>query len=122
MSEAVVEFRPSRVEGVPDVVLVRVSAREVRLISAETERVVRFADIVEQPEGRFVFGIRRRPMCIADRDWFHAPPDRFFRFYTTPPLTISMPVDDAQDWESSCFARIESIIHAEGRFTTADLG
>lgn len=117
MSEqANVEFRPSRVEGADGVVLVTVSPRDLRLFTADTVRVVQFADIARQsrPAGR--------SLCIADRDWFHAPPDRFFRFYTTSPLTVFMPLDDAQDWESSCFARIEGIIHSDGLFTTADLG
>jgi hypothetical protein len=58
---------------------------------------------------------------VADRDFFHAPPDRFFRFYTTPPLIVYMPVGDSYFPQATCFAAVKQVLGAGG-FDTVDLG
>ncbi len=127
-SRAAVTFCPSRVDGAGKVVSVTVTPRALELVMDDGVRVVRFADIARYPRPTFVWralarvGIHRRWLAVADRDWFHAPPDRFFRFYTTPRLTILMPTDEPEDHDCGHFARIDNVIHAERRFTTLDLG
>jgi hypothetical protein len=58
---------------------------------------------------------------VGDRDWFHDPPDRFFRFFTTPPVTVYMPNESGVEYEHTCFRRLQDVI-AEGGFITHDLG
>jgi hypothetical protein len=99
---------------------------ELTCLGART--AIEFARIAEWPRPRwfwqtlFHIGIRPRWLPVADRDWFHLPADRFFRFYTNPPLTICMPVDESSgDYASTYFVRIRMMLEAGG-FHTYDLG
>ena len=58
---------------------------------------------------------------VADRDWFHPPAGRFFRWYTTPPVTICMPIGDAPGFRQGVFHRIQDVLRSGG-FVTHDLG
>ncbi len=59
---------------------------------------------------------------VADRDWFHAPSGRFFRFYTDPPLKVFMPDEPVgTPYHESLFLQIQQVI-AAGGFATLDLG
>jgi hypothetical protein len=67
-------------------------------------------------------GIKPRWLPVADRDWFHLPRDRFLRFYTRPPLTICMPIDEPTGpYGDTWFLRIQEVLR-EGGFHTFDLG
>lgn len=120
-------FIPSRVEGHEDVSLVRVFPDRLVIESSSGDRVIRFAKIARYYESllwrlaqRLMF---RRPgsPIVAARDWFHEPSERFFCFYTTPRLTISMPVDEPEDYLTSNFFWIQQVIRSGG-FETFDLG
>ena len=65
------------------------------------------------------FGVKRRCLPVADRDWFQEPTEMFFTFYTKPRLKVCMPRDESkEDYGSSYFVRISR----EGGFQTYDLG
>ena len=66
-------------------------------------------------------GAQPWPQTVADRDWFHAPPDRFFRWFTEPALTTYMPTDEPEDYGESNFLKIQGVL-AKGGFATFDLG
>jgi hypothetical protein len=74
--------------------------------------VIRFEDIARWPRPRWLWKLAwrffRRPrwLPVGDRDWFHAPADRFFRFFTEPPLTVYMPLDEPSSRADSNFGRI----------------
>jgi hypothetical protein len=42
----------------------------------------------------------------GDRDWFHGPPDRFFRFFTTPPITVYIPDESGVEYGHTVFRRL----------------
>jgi len=58
---------------------------------------------------------------VADRDWFHPPPDRFFLWYTDPPLVTCMPEDEPADYAASYFSRIQAVL-LSGDYATGDRG
>src|SRR5262249_7364910 len=67
-------------------------------------------------------GWRRRWLPVGERDWFHPPSERFFRFYTEPPVVVYLPDEDPSlDGCSSLFGRIRGLIRVGG-FQTWDLG
>lgn len=69
-----------------------------------------------------MLGVKPRWLPVADRDWFHPPANRFFRFYSDPPLVIYMPTDEAAGpYADTYFVGIRQIIHFGG-FHTFDLG
>ncbi|PQO32814.1 hypothetical protein DTL21_21785 [Bremerella cremea] len=120
-------FVPSRVEGHVGVTLVRVFPDRMVIKSSTGQRVVRFRKIARYHESlprRILWRmLLKRPSTpsVAYRDWFHAPPERFFRFHTSPPLTITMPVDEPADYAASNFFAIQQVIRAGG-YETLDLG
>src|SRR5262245_10893056 len=122
------KFIPSRVEGAADVWQVFVFPNRLELIGLAKRSVIRFADIARWPRPEWLWralfagGIRPRWLPVADRDWFHMPRDRFFRFYTNPSLVLYMPVDEvAGDYAVTHFFRIQQVIYSAG-FHTVDLG
>ena len=128
MSDRSVQFAPSRVEGLAHVKAVTVLPDRIELCSARDVIVHRFAEIARWPRPRWLWsalyrlGIQPRWLPVADRDWFHAPADMYFEFYTSPPLKIFMPRDESKsDYASSYFVRLQTII-GEGGFDTCDLG
>jgi hypothetical protein len=121
-----VPFCPSRVEGLPAVSEVVVFPDRMALVSDGRPVIVRFADIARWPRPRWLARLGkwlgRRPwLPVADRDFFHAPPDRFFRFDTNPRLVVYMPVADSDSRSASCFAAVQNVLGAGG-FDTFDLG
>ncbi len=123
----VVRFRPSRAEGLPDVR--EVIVRPDRLVVNTAGRWVTFLfrRIGRRQESRVMSFVKRligrHPwrVMVADRDWFHPPRDRFFLWYTDPPLRTCMPEDEPADHASSYFARIQAVL-GEGGYATFDLG
>jgi hypothetical protein len=121
-----VRFVPSRVVGLPGVAEVIVFPVRMELLSKGRPVTVRFADIAKWPRPRWLSRLgkrlgRRSWLPVADRDFFHSPPDRFFRFYTDPPLVVYMPVADSYARKGSCFAAVQEVL-AAGGFSTFDLG
>ena len=121
-----VQFTPSRVEGLPAVSGVIVFSDRMELTSEGRLVTVRFAGIAKWPRPRWLARLRKRLgrgmwLPVADRDFFHAPPDRFFRFYTDPPVVVYIPVEDSYSPHAGCFAAVKQVLGAGG-FDTFDLG
>jgi hypothetical protein len=120
-------FRPKRVEGLSWVHEVVFPDRIV-LSRADETVTHRFADIARWPWPRVMWrllhrlGIRPKWLPVADRDWFQAPADMCFEFYTQPRLKVFMPEDEAKDsYGHTYFVRIQNVIRSGG-FETVDLG
>jgi hypothetical protein len=85
-------FVPSAVEGLPAVTEAAVFPDRLELLSEGKWVIIRFLDIARwyrhgwlfRPLAQLGLGVRGWP-SVADRDWFHPPSGRFFRFFTTPP-------------------------------------
>ncbi len=122
-----VTFVPSRVDGVGGVTDATVFPDRVELTTSSGAKVYRFGTFGHSQAPVVVSWIWRflpsqpPPKLVADRDWFHKPADRFFRFYTEPPITIFMPVDDTKDYLNTRFFKIQQVIRSGG-FETFDFG
>jgi hypothetical protein len=100
----------------------------LELSTAEGSVVYPFASIARWPRPAWLWrmlsrlGLRPRCLPVADRDWIHPPPDRFFAFYTGPPVVVRMPNDEpAGGYAATYFVRVRQVI-AAGGFHTMDLG
>ncbi len=122
-------FVPSRVEGLPSVTGAALFSDRLELLSESKWVVIRFLDIAHwhrfgwlyRSLARFGLGVGGWP-SVADRDWFHPPSGRFFRFYTEPPITVYMPGEPPEtSSRQTIFRRIQDIM-AVGGFGTFDLG
>jgi hypothetical protein len=126
-TEPPLRFAPSRVDGVPGVTEVAVFPDRLELASPDSRRVIPFADIARWPSPRWLWrrlfriGWRPRWLPVADRDWFHPPADRFFAFYTTPPIVVYMPDEAGVEYPETCFRKVQDVL-GSGGFTTFDLG
>jgi hypothetical protein len=128
-TEDSLRFAPSAVEGLPCVTEVAVFPDRLELLSAGKWVAIRFLDIARwhrhgwlyRSLARLGWGIRGYP-AVGDRDWFHPPSGRFFRFYTEPPVTVYMP-DESRDigYGHTMFRRVQNVM-ALGGFGTCDLG
>ncbi len=121
-------FVPSRVEGLPDVTEVAVYPDRLEWLSGGRWASVSFAEIAHWPRPvrlrRWLarLGWRPRWLPVGERDWFHPPSERFFRFFTRPPIVVYL-ADEPRDMDygSTLFGRINEILR-EGGFHTLDLG
>ncbi|WP_165248439.1 hypothetical protein [Paludisphaera soli] len=127
--ESSLRFVPSGVDGLPDVAEVVFFPDRLELLSQGRWVVVRFLDIAQWPHdgwfyrllARLGLGVRGRAY-VADRDWFHSPDRRFFRFFTEPPITVYMADEPFEtDYGSTLFRRLQDVI-LEGGFCSWDLG
>lgn len=129
MEAETLTFRPSRVEGVDNVESITVYPERLELTRPEGTLSFRFKDMkmrwyrfgwLYSLLHKLGFGIHGEPL-VADRDWFHEPPERFFQFYTSPPITVYMPEDDGDTPAESTFPLVKAVM-AKGGFFTSDLG
>lgn len=123
-----VRFIPSRVEGLSDVTEAVVFPDRLELKCCERWVVHPFAEIARWPRPAWLWrmlfsvGLRPRWLPVADRDWFYLPPDRYFVFYTSPPLKVYMPTDErSEGYAETSFVRVQQVL-AAGGFATFDLG
>ena len=115
-------FVPSRVDGPPSVTEVAAFPDRLELLSEGRWGVIRLDDIAEWPRPRWLWRLRRpRFLPVGERNWFRDPPDRFFRFFTKPLITVYMPDEKGVEYGATCFRRLQDVL-AEGGFTTHDLG
>ena len=118
---------PSRVDWTTEVTSVTVWPFRLDVETTEGTQEFSFDAIGKIQESaimRFMKGLlgaKQRGTLVADRDWFHPPQDRFFCFYTDPPMKIYMPSDDTVEYEESVFFRVQAVIRSGG-FETFDLG
>src|SRR5713101_9280566 len=127
-SEPCFQFVPSRVDGFPGTKQVVVWPDRLELVSANGCVAFRFSDIAEWPRPAWLWrrlarlGWSRRWFPVGERDWFHSPAERFFRFFTTPPLVIYMPDEPVgTPYGSTSFRRVQDVL-LFGGFSTYDLG
>jgi len=122
-----ITFTPSRVDWTSDISLVTVWPNRLTVETVDGEQEFLFEQIGKIQESgimrfmRRLGGAKQFGLLVADRDWFHPPQDRYFRFYTDPPMTVYMPADDAADYEESVFFRVQAVIRCGG-FETYDVG
>jgi hypothetical protein len=128
-AEAGLRFVPSAVEGLPSVTEAAVFPDRLELLSAGRLVVVRFLDVARWHGLGWLYcplswlggRVLGWPM-VADRDWFHPPAGRFFRFFTTPPITVYMPDEPPEtSYGQTMFRRVQDVL-AAGGFGTCDLG
>jgi hypothetical protein len=116
------QFVPSRVDGLPSVTEIAVFPDRLELLSEGRWVVIRLDEIAAWPRPRWLWRLRRPCFLpVGERNWFRAPPDRFFRFFTGPPITVYMPDKKGVEYGATCFRRLQDVL-AEGGFTTYDLG
>ena len=126
-SKQIVSFAPSRVDGLENVKKVIVYRYKIKLETPEKTFVYRFGRIATWPDPawlnqiRALLGTPPKWLPVADRDSFHAPPDRFFRFYTKPPIKIFMPINDKNNLEESTYWKVREILW-QGGYNSSDLG
>src|SRR5262245_2921219 len=122
-------FVPSAVDGLPSVTEVAIFPDRLELLSEGKWTVIRFLDIARWYRGGWWYwslariGLRVRAWpSVGARDWFHPPAQRFFRFDTSPPITVSMP-DEPEElvYGQTMFRRVQNVL-ALGGFVTDDLG
>jgi hypothetical protein len=128
-AEGSLRFVPSTVEGLEGVTEAAVFPDRLELLSGDTWVAIRFLDIAQwyrrgwlyRPLSRLGFKVRGWP-SVADRDWFHPPAGRFFRFYTAPPILVFMPDEPLEtSYGQTMFRRVQDVL-AAGGFGTFDLG
>ena len=128
-TEDSLQFVPSNVEGLPTVTEVAIFPDRLELLSQGKWAVLHFLEIARwyrwgwffRPLAHLGCGIHGRP-SVADRDWFHPPAGRFFRFYSQPAVTVYMPDKPTETgYAQTMFRRVQSVISLGG-FTTLDLG
>jgi hypothetical protein len=111
------------------VTAVTVFRDRLQLLSDSKSVIICFIDIARwyrlgwlyRPLTRLGLRVRGWP-SVADRDWFHPPAARFFRFYTVPPLTVYLPDEPPETgYGQTMFRRAQDIL-AAGGFSTFDLG
>lgn len=127
-AESSLRFVPSRAEGLPDVSEVVVHPDRLELRSAGRWVVLPFVEMARWPRParvwRLLFRLGWRPgwLPVADRDWFHAPRDRFFVFYSKPRIKLFLVEEDTNtSYGQTLFRRVQDVINSGG-FTTCDLG
>ena len=128
-NEPTLRFVPSAVEGLDGVSEVAVYPTRLEFWTGAKSVVIRFIDIARwyrypwfyRTLARLGLGIHGWP-AVADRDWFHPPEMRSFRFYTQPPITVHM-TDEPREttYGKTMFCRMREVM-AAGGFATNDLG
>jgi hypothetical protein len=122
-------FVPSAVDGSPAVTEAVVFPDRLELLSEGKWVTIRFLDIARWHQFGWLyrllawlgFGVRGHPV-VADKDWFHPPSGRFFRFFTAPPITVYMPNEPTEtNYGQTIFRRVQDVM-AVGGFGAFDLG
>ena len=121
-------FVPSRVDGHPDVREVAVFPDRLQLRAADKWVSFPFAAMAQWPRPTWFwrlvgcFGWRPHYLMVGERDWFHPPAERFFRFYTSPSVVVYMPDEcDQTNYMNTWFWRVQEVMY-RGGYNTWDLG
>lgn len=119
-----IEFVPSRVEGVADVARIALTRQGLELWTQTERRTVTWLSMEPSPVRRLWRRLRlsATPLCVADRDWFHPPAERFFRFFTEPRIAVYLPDEPRQIfYDQTFFVQLRLFLEQNG-LTTNDLG
>jgi hypothetical protein len=121
-------FVPSRVEGLPDVSEVAVFPDRIELLSAGTWMSFPFERMARYPKPKWLWRFLARLgwwkgfVPVGDRDWFHPPKDRYFRFYSSPAVIVYMPDEPVGlNYADTCFRHVQDMM-IRGGYHTWDLG
>jgi hypothetical protein len=121
-------FVPTRVDGLPDVREVAIFPDRLELLSAGEWIIDPFVEMARWPRPAPLWrwlsrrGWWRGWLPVGERDWFHPPSTRFFRFYTKPRIVIFMPDEPIEtNYGDTLFRRVQDVM-LEGGFATWDLG
>jgi hypothetical protein len=120
-------FTPSRVDGLRGVTEVAVYPDRLELLAEGRWVSFRFAEIAAWPRPRLLWKWLSRlgrpvRLPVGERDWFHPPAERFFRFFTEPPIVVYLPDEpEGTDYGRTLFRRVQDVME-EGGFWTYDLG
>ncbi|MCL4853945.1 MAG: hypothetical protein KJZ78_21505 [Bryobacteraceae bacterium] len=126
-SEEMVRFAPSRADGLADVREVVVRPDRLEVNAGGVWMTFLFSAIGRRQEPAIVSFLKAlvgkdpAPRIVGERDWCRPPKERFFRWYTDPTLTVFMPDDEGQAYDSSYFPRIHRVLWAGKRYGTFDL-
>jgi len=128
-AEQCIRFVPTRVEGVANVTEVAVYPDRLELRSEGKWLALPFVDMIElrprwlRPLLRLLSPrLRTKSRMVGERDWFHPPPERFFRFFTSPPLVIYFPDEPpGTTYGDTVWWRVLETM-ARGGYHTWDLG
>jgi len=99
----------------------------LELLSAGRWLVYRLENIAAWPRPRWLWrllvrlGCRPRWLPVGERDWFHAPSERFLRFFSSPPAVVYMPDEAGVKYPDTVFRRAQEVMF-RGGFSTWDLG
>ena len=106
---------------------VTVNSESIIFETADTRSTFLYVDFAQSDEVlakrffRKLMFMKPLARMIGERDAFHPPEDRFFRFFTNPKITVYMPVDDPVEYVKSTFSKIQQIWRVGG-YETWDLG
>jgi len=120
-------FTPTECEGLPEVSEIAVFPDRLEIQTAGTCHVVRFHEIARWPRPAWLrrliarIGLRPRWLPVGQRDWFHPPGQRSFRFFTTPPLKVCVPDTEEMSYGTTVFRQVQDVMH-QGGYSTWDLG
>jgi hypothetical protein len=122
-----IRFTPSRVTGLADVTEVAVFPDRLELTTPAGVVAVPFRPIARRQQPLVAARLQRLlrlappPPLVGEREWVCEPTHaQFFRFFTTPPLTIHMPAGPAASYAGSPFRRIQDVLR-HGGYATFDL-
>src|SRR5262245_49551794 len=128
LAETCLRFVPSRVDGILDVVEAAVYPDRLELRCADRRVVYRFDEIAEWRRPTRLWrlfarmGVRPTLLpAVGERDWFHPPRERYFRFFTNPRITLYMPDEPRVAYSQTLFRRVQDCLR-QGGFDTWDLG
>ena len=123
---AVVEFVPSRSEGLADVTLVRFEPYRLTVVTGGAQKSFAYADFAQWPRPALVWrslwrlGWRRTYLPVGERHWSVDHQAARIRFFTKPSLTIWMPEAGHRPYGTSPWRRIQERLGASG-FATWDM-
>ena len=127
ISEENVRFIPNYTVGWPDVSEIVIHPDRVEFKTSGVWKISTFEDLAQWPRPRWLWNLLRRfgkrPafLPVAERDWFQAEGEKYFTFYTEPPLTIYLPAEEGMGYRQSLFGRVKVLIQ-RGGYDSWDLG
>ena len=126
MQQESLHFIPSRVEGLSSVREAAVFPDRLEFLTDDGWVVFPLEDLAQWPRPRILRRLLSRYwrpswLPVGERNWFNAPSERFFRFYSSPRIVVYMPDEQGVEYHETIFRRIQEVLRLGG-FATKDLG